>query len=305
MSLFVSVIIPNYNHAEFLETRIKSVLSQTYDNFEVILLDDCSTDNSREVIQKYRNHKHVSKVIFNDTNSGNTFVQWELGISHAEGQYIWIAESDDYCEPTFLEELIGLISLNNTEIAFCQSTVFKDNEIIFTSRSDKLFHSYEGSEFISNRMSFQNSLFNASMVVFSKNLIKEESLYIAKNYSYCGDWFFWISILKGTKISESGKVLNYFRKHRSDVTSKSLLNGKSISEFIKIQDYLRQIGILSKERYYNNLFEKYIYFKKELAPTSANLNSLVHLLKLIPFFHRLRFSFRVQLRNVKLFILRW
>ena len=99
----VSVIIPNYCHAQYLDQRIQSVLEQTYQNFEVIILDDKSTDNSLEVIDKYRSHPKVAKVIINEVNSGSPFKQWERGINEASGDIIWIAESDDYCTPDFLE----------------------------------------------------------------------------------------------------------------------------------------------------------------------------------------------------------
>ena len=102
----VSVIIPNYCHARFLNRRIDSVLNQTYDDFEVIILDDCSTDNSRDIIETYRHHPRVSHIVYNEKNSGSTFVQWDKGFELAQGQYIWIAESDDEAAPTFLEECV-------------------------------------------------------------------------------------------------------------------------------------------------------------------------------------------------------
>ena len=100
----VSVIIPNYNHAPFLKERIDSVLNQTYDNFEVIILDDKSTDNSKEVIANYRGHSKISHIVYNEENSGSTFKQWQKGFSLAKGDYIWIAESDDVaaCHKTLI-----------------------------------------------------------------------------------------------------------------------------------------------------------------------------------------------------------
>ena len=91
----VSVIIPNYNYARFLTERIDSVLSQTFQNFELIILDDCSTDNSREVIERYRSNPKVSHIIYNQSNTGSPFAQWEKGLSVARGKYIWVAEADD------------------------------------------------------------------------------------------------------------------------------------------------------------------------------------------------------------------
>jgi glycosyltransferase involved in cell wall biosynthesis len=73
----VSVIIPNYCHSQFLVQRIESVLNQTYQNFEVIILDDCSPDAgaSKAVIEKYRGNPHVSHIVYNEENSGSTFKQ--------------------------------------------------------------------------------------------------------------------------------------------------------------------------------------------------------------------------------------
>lgn len=97
----VSIIVPNYNHSKYLNQRLDSILNQTYQDFEVILLDDVSSDNSVEILQAYSKHPKVSHLIVNEQNSGNTFKQWQKGIALAKGTFVWIAESDDFCEPHF------------------------------------------------------------------------------------------------------------------------------------------------------------------------------------------------------------
>lgn len=92
MHPLVSIIIPNYNHAKYLDERIESCINQTFQDFEIIILDDCSPDNSKEVIEKYRNHPKVTNIIYNTTNSGSTFIQWNKGFEPAKGKYIWIGE---------------------------------------------------------------------------------------------------------------------------------------------------------------------------------------------------------------------
>ena len=77
----VSVIIPNYCHAPYLRQRIDSVLAQSYPDFEVVLLDDCSTDGSREVIERYRNHPRIKQIVYNDRNGGSAFAQWRKGFA--------------------------------------------------------------------------------------------------------------------------------------------------------------------------------------------------------------------------------
>ena len=108
----VSVIVPNYNHAAFLHDRISSILNQSYQNFELIILDDCSTDNSLAIIEQFKEEKAVSHVILNTKNSGSTFKQWEKGLNLAKGEYIWIAESDDFADRQFLERAVEILDEN-------------------------------------------------------------------------------------------------------------------------------------------------------------------------------------------------
>src|SRR5438874_4285236 len=104
----VSVIVPNYNHAPYLLRRIDSILAQTYRDFELILLDDCSTDDSREILTSYRDNPRV-RIEFNAKNSGSVFKQWNKGVQLARGRYIWIAESDDYADPRSLARIVPIL----------------------------------------------------------------------------------------------------------------------------------------------------------------------------------------------------
>ena len=82
----VSVIVPNYNHARYLKQRLDTVFNQTYQNFEVIILDDKSTDNSLEIINQYKDNPHLSQIVVNEQNSGSPFKQWDKGIKLAKGE---------------------------------------------------------------------------------------------------------------------------------------------------------------------------------------------------------------------------
>src|SRR5688572_15349118 len=97
MSL-VSVIVPNYNHADFLQQRLESILNQTYQHFEVIILDDFSTDDSKDIIEKYRHNSKVTLISYSTKNMGSTFAQWNKGVEMASGEIIWMAESDDVAD---------------------------------------------------------------------------------------------------------------------------------------------------------------------------------------------------------------
>ncbi len=123
----VSVIIPNYNHARYLEARIESVINQSFQDFEVILLDDASTDDSKQIIEKYRGHPRV-QIILNDKNSGSAFIQWRKGVGHSSGAYVWIAESDDIADLNLLETLVQILDANpDVVLAYCQSSYINEN----------------------------------------------------------------------------------------------------------------------------------------------------------------------------------
>src|SRR5215469_14819662 len=92
----VSIVVPNYNHARFLPQRLDSILGQTFQDFELILLDDSSTDDSRSILLEYGRRDPRVRIEFNEVNSRNPFKQWNKGVGLAHGQYVWIAESDDY-----------------------------------------------------------------------------------------------------------------------------------------------------------------------------------------------------------------
>jgi len=180
----VSVIIPNYNHAVFLKERIESVLNQTYTNFELIILDDCSTDNSRDIIEQYRQHPKVSHIVYNKTNSGFPSAQWKKGVQMAKGEWIWIAESDDIAKPLFLETLVTCIQQyptagivysssykEDTDAAGFKTTAEETNFDFSTTNWDHS-HLIKGESAINNYLSKKNIILNISSALIRKEWLE-------------------------------------------------------------------------------------------------------------------------------------
>ena len=297
----VSVIIPNYNHAQFLNLRIESVLRQTYRNFEVIILDDCSTDNSREIIELYRAHPHVSKIVFNETNSGTTFKQWQKGIELAQGEYIWIAESDDWCEPTFLEVLIDGVAINDEiVVGYCGAIVIADdNEILYTSNSKKINEVTDGVAFIKEQLLESNVIFNASMAVFRKETFKQISLEFT-TYKFCGDWLFWIMLAQKGRVFTSGKYLNYFRKHGLDVSGKAMDNGTYFIEYPRIVKYLLDNGLIDEHQMRSLLFKKYKRLRRFKGDVKIKKDLVLNFRKLIGIKNLVKFALADWIYAVKI-----
>jgi glycosyltransferase involved in cell wall biosynthesis len=271
----VSVIVPNYNHAPYLHQRIESILNQTYQDYELILLDDCSTDNSRDIFLEYKYHPKVSHVIFNEVNSGSTFKQWHKGIELAKGKYIWLAESDDWADSSFLESLVvGFELTPNVILVFCQSFYIDKNGNIIrkTISSDKIIVK-NGTSFIRHRLTSENAIYNASMCLFKKSVYMEVSREQYEKMKYCGDWFLWSLLSEQGDVVELKKQLNYYRKHDNNVSGLADQNGLSIFEGFNIFLYNRKYGT-SKIQYLITLIEwakKWIW----LQPYAKNINTKI------------------------------
>lgn len=294
----VSVILPNYNHAIYLDERIESILNQSFRDFELIILDDCSTDHSRQVIDKYKDHEKVSTIIYNDVNSGSTFLQWEKGIAKSMGEYIWIAESDDWCELNLLAELVsGLEKDQNCTFSYCQSYCIQNtNQISWQSQHPLLSEVIDGNIFIRQYMLLNNSVFNASMVLWKKELFQSVSKEFL-NYKFCGDWLFWVELCKYGNVHISGKLLNYFRKHDNDISGKAGKSGLEIVEMLKVLNSLYSEKLIDDKEYknaYKRHFKRYWTQKSSLDlkismeiklmfknPTSAKANYYIALLSAV------------------------
>ncbi|MBK0371248.1 glycosyltransferase family 2 protein [Flavobacterium agrisoli] len=255
----VSIIVPNYNHEKYLTKRLDSIFNQTYSNFEVILLDDCSLDNSSKILLDYVKNPRVSHCVFNEKNSGNTFCQWKKGIDLAKGEYVWIAESDDYCGFDFIEKVIAPL-LQNDEVAlsYCQSNRVDENDIIVGNWKE---HSYsldrkqfetdfvlDGNYFIEYFLININVIPNASAVIFRKENLKISNEIFSNNHlKSCGDWIIYLQHIINHKVAFVSEIHNNFRFHSNSVIAKTVkLENRVTLIDINLQMRKTMISILKK-----------------------------------------------------------
>lgn len=273
----VSVIIPNYNHAQYLEQRLDSVFGQTYPNYEVIFLDDCSKDNSLEVVNRYKDNPHLSQIVVNETNSGSTFKQWDKGINLAHGEIIWIAESDDWCELNLLEELIKAFLHNSgTVLAYNSTLVLYDDGYeanrLYIGKNQYM----SGMRYIKHYLSLFNWIMNASCAIFSKKAaLKAKPDY--KEYKGAGDYLFWIEIAKQGNVAIVNQRLSYFCRHDGSVTSRKDIDGTNQHEVMKINDYIFSLVHIAYWRkrliyaYHRQWFDNRNYLSEDIYQSVAEL----------------------------------
>ena len=220
----VSVIVPNYNHAAYLEDRLRSLFAQTYPPHEVIFLDDASSDESIAVAERLAAESPVPfRIVRNATNSGSTFRQWLKGIDLASGDLIWIAESDDTCRPELLERLVPHFDDPEVMLAYCQSSrIGPDGRRYAADYLDatedlspvrwRYPYCVPGREEVERALSQRNTIPNASAVVFRKPAEIEERADL-ETLRLGGDWLFYAMRIRRGKIAYVPEPLNGHRHH--------------------------------------------------------------------------------------------
>lgn len=270
MQPFFSVIVPNYNHAPYLEQRIESILNQSFQDFELILLDDCSTDTSTDVLLQYKKNPKVKHLVINTENSGSTFLQWDKGLKLAAGKYIWIAESDDWAAPEFLETMHTVITNNeNIGLAYVSSVLINSNgEITFNNEENNTgdINVYTAQKYVTTQFLITNPIWNASALVFKNELTSFVLDNGYKSMKYCGDWFFYVQLCSNTSVVEIKKTLNYYRVHDNNVSNKAKANGLYFIEGFQVFTYiakkykidvLRSLSLWAKTFVKHSLHYKY------------------------------------------------
>lgn len=261
----VSVIIPNYNHASFLTQRIESIILQSFTDYELIILDDASTDDSIDIITRYAKDNKLTHVVYNKKNSGSPFVQWKKGIELARGEYIWIAESDDWAETFFLEKLVPILDQNpKIGLVYSDSLVHKeDGEITkFSILNNKFDYTNKWScDYISsgseemNKLAFFCTINNVSAVLFRKEALLDVQLPI--DFRFMGDWYVYVQIAtKGWYIAYSNKTLNNYRYHANNTTKKSYCSLQYIYErFVLVDFIINNCKYINQSAIKNNLYD--------------------------------------------------
>ena len=249
MTPTVSVIVPNYNHAPYLKQRMESILGQTYQDFELILLDDCSTDGSRTILEGYRDNPHVTHLVYNETNSGSAFRQWKKGIELAQGEWIWIAESDDYCEPSFLEEMLAaaIDFPSCCIVASIPLYIYPDGTTWHQpTTSTQLI---PGPEFARHHLTNGNHLPNASALLLRRSAITAGALDCITSMRLCGDWMLYAHCCCKGDVLLTGKVLSSFRQHSDNTSSAAEKQGLPLTEGIGVLDYILHTFQLPSKSY--------------------------------------------------------
>ncbi|WP_166372408.1 glycosyltransferase [Psychromonas sp. SA13A] len=253
----VSVVIPMYNHEDFIDERIQSVLNQNIKDIEVIVLDDCSKDESIVTAKKYENDFRLS-VTTNIKNTGSPFAQWKKGLIKAKSDVLWIAEGDDSCDDNFISTLLPYFDDPMVNIASGKTVIMDEkgtlNPLALEPYLDRAYQDKYKSSFIIDGFEEVNqnfgavcTLVNASGLLIRKSSVDLSILEEAGSFKMCGDWLIYLASLRGGKLAYDVSTHNYFRRHSASVVNK--IEGSEIyfNERYKISEFVFKNFNLSKK----------------------------------------------------------
>jgi glycosyltransferase involved in cell wall biosynthesis len=282
----VSVLLPNYNHAKYLKQRIESILYQTFQDFDIIILDDCSSDNSKEIIELFRNHPKVSQIVYNEKNSGSTFKQWQKGLRLAKGDFIWIAESDDWAENNFLEKTYSkFLEDNQLGIVYTNSNMYV-NDVLTTTLSDvktnilknnkwSTDYIHDGNYELNDSLVLCCSINNASAVLFNKTVLLNACPFDL-DFRYLGDWYCYLKIASISKIGYINEPLNNYRDHSENVSKKASFSLNHLKEYFLVYNWIiKHVIVVDKKQmmsfFYGYTMHDLSLFNPEMRQKYTNL----------------------------------
>lgn len=267
----VSVVVPNFNHARFLDERIESILAQTYQDYEIILMDDASTDHSTSVLRRYEGHPRVRCLLENEVNTGCPFTQWNRGVLAARGEYVWIAESDDAAEPVLLGTLVERLERHpNVGVAYCQSVAVDEHGGVLyplSAWTEDLDAERWRSDFVNDGrdecahyLSLRCTIPNASGAVFRRQVYIDAGM-ADESFRLAGDWMLWVKLLLRSDIAFVAADLNRFRVHAGTVRQHSTRSAVVLSESMRVFEHLSEYVTVPepvRERAMEQFFDRWI-----------------------------------------------
>ena len=261
----VSVIIPAYNSEQHIGRLLDSLAKQTYRNFEVVLVDDCSTDNTFEVAKKFMEENKINyRALKLSRNLGESCARNE-GLKLAKGRYVCLVDHDDALKPTYLEKLVNKADKENLDLVFCGFYEIDANDGSVISRYDERFDYITG--VINGIDCFKKNIKDEILVMiwatlFSKELIDRLQLRFPPFVKVFGDAeFVYKAFLESERVSSVPELLYCYYRH-SRQTTRQKWHDKleycfSVGLSLKMMKYIREKGydeelITLLERYYTS-----------------------------------------------------
>ncbi len=273
-SPLVSVCIPSYNYSAYIPSAIESVLGQTYQNFELIIIDDCSTDNTYEIVQKYAAQNMKIRYYKNKINVGMV-ENWNLCLKQAAGDFIKVMGADDLLEPTCIEKSVSVLIENPhvSLVACARLLIDKDSHPISTAAYSYKFQILSGSKAINKCFFTANLIGEPVSVLFRK---KDASRGFDPRYRQLTDLEMWFYLLEKGDFAIIPELLCGFRMHPDQATKANMRTLTLIDdENLLYRDYIEK-AYLGKTFFHNQRWKFKICITIWTHKSSGLDNNTIH-----------------------------
>lgn len=217
----ISIIVPVYNAENYLNECINSILNQTYEKIELILIDDGSTDSSVDILHLWEKRDERIKVLFQKNGGPN--VARKNGLEHAQGEYVMFVDADDYVDKTICEHLYTRCKSNNAQMTYCKTMkVFDSNNM--TEVSIVAPGTYRGSDLAENYVDvYSDYAINISMglcaTLYERQLISKVLLSVDFRIKFAEDYACLIlALLDAERVCVSDEALYFYRQNWNSLT---------------------------------------------------------------------------------------
>lgn len=255
----ISVIMPLYNNEIYIVEAIQSVINQTYKDWELIIINDASTDNSKFIVQKFLEEEKDNRIVFIDLkeNKGVSFAR-NLGMKKAKGEYISFLDSDDLWDKNFLNELYRKIKETNGKLVYSKFAYFYNGDNIKINKA--VMREGKIDKFIvKKKCRYETEYpFHICAILVKKSLIETYKIKFPEDQNLFEDGLFLSKLICITDIVSVNKVLMYYRQHQTSITHKKYTKKEYLQELLFLERLLDFIKIYNIY-FYNIVYKYYIY----------------------------------------------
>lgn len=259
MSELVSIIVPCYNHAQFLDEALQSVLNQTYNNWECIIVNDGSPDNTKEVASRWCKNDH--RFLYLEKQNGGLSSARNAGITISKGEYILPLDADDILHESYLSKLVPELNQDKTlAIVSCYSKFFLKNK-------ENIIHELKPVGTTYHALLFENCLIATSL--YRKVCWEEVGGYDENMKHGFEDWEFWIAITKsGWTFKVVEAFLFFYRKQKQSMLIDTLQNHR-----ISNMEYVFKKHKDLYLKHHDNTIDYLLYLLKENEKTTSKIKN--------------------------------
>lgn len=250
----VSVIMPCFNHSLFVGESIEAVLAQTFSDLELIVIDDCSRDGSRKIIEKYERSDSRVRAIYHEANLGASRSRND-GIKAAKGAFLAFCDADDVWMPVKLERQLELLEKNPShDVAYCDAAIINELGRETGERfSDEFPVAGDGSGYVFNELCLHNFV-NMQTVLIRRECIRD-GIDFDERIKWVEDWLFWVRIAYRHSFIYTKEALAKYRVHQRS-TARVQRSGRKVNRikvFHRILRYYPEIPSKAKSDIYYHI----------------------------------------------------